>query len=325
MIEFVMHTLTKGGESHFEWSFAISHGGVIAIASIILAIVLAFYVFRSIGLFTLARRQQIKYAFLAWIPLAWMYTACKLIGNARTFGSTFSRLALIFTLIFGVAQAMTIISGVLMYYPLVWNLVIGNETIYIVDNAEQFAKTYNSFKGYLTSSGVGIFYSVDGNFNHIYSLSTELAINKFLKINNYISLVLDIAILIITINVYIALFRKFWPQHFILASILSIMGLFPIFVFAVRKKNPVNYREYLQSRYNARYNMYGPYGNPYGNPYNNPYGQANGNANANRAPEHPFSEFAERGEVDPGDPFKEFSDKNKEPFNEFDDKKDNDK
>ena len=33
--------------------------------------------------------------------------------------------------------------------------------------------------------------------------------------------------------------------------------------------------------------------------------------------EHPFEEFAERGEVDQGDPFEEFSDKDKEPFSEY--------
>jgi hypothetical protein len=109
--------------------------------------------------------------------------------------------------------------------------------------------------------------------------------------------------------VYIALFRKFWPQHYVLATVLSVLGLFAPFVFAIRKKNAVNFSEYMRSRYNMYYTPYGnPYGRPpYGNPYGNPY--ANPNAEQQTPPEHPFSEFAERGEANPGDPFEEFSDK----------------
>ena len=84
-----------------------------------------------------------------------------------------------------------------------------------------------------------------------------------------------------------------------LFSILSIFGLFGPFVFAVRNREPIDYMDYVRSRY--RY-----YGNPYGGgPYNNPYG--NPPQNQQRPPETPFSEFAERGEIDPGDPFADFS------------------
>ena len=58
----------------------------------------------------------------------------------------------------------------------------------------------------------------------------------------------------------------------------------------------MNYIDYLRSRYQHTY-----YGNPYAN---NPQGP--------RPPEHPFSEFAGKGDVDPGDPFKEFTDDKKD-------------
>ena len=101
----------------------------------------------------------------------------------------------------------------------------------------------------------------------------------------------DIANIFVVITVYVNLFKRYLPNHYLLAAIISLLGFFAPFVFAVRKREPMNYIDYLRSRY-----QHNPY---YGNPYaNNPQGQ--------RPPEHPFSEFAGRGEVDPGDPFNEF-------------------
>jgi hypothetical protein len=65
--------------------------------------------------------------------------------------------------------------------------------------------------------------------------------------------------------------------------------------------------DYLRSRYQAY--GYSPYGNPYGSPYGNPNGAANRRP---KQPEHPLEEFAEKNGVDPGDPFKEFSDDKKD-------------
>ena len=90
-----------------------------------------------------------------------------------------------------------------------------------------------------------------------------------------------------------------------LASLLSIfLGLFPIFMFAIRKKSAVNWADYMRSRYGA-------YGNPYGNPYNNPY---NGGGNSAENAQTPFEDFEKKKE----EPFKDFEDKNKQdPFDEF--------
>lgn len=294
------------GKLGIEPVFEIGHGGVIAIVAVVIAIVLALYVLRSIGIFTLAKRQGVKHAFLAWIPFVWLYTVCKIIGNVKTFGSSFSRLALLFTITVAIAEILTIVYNVLVYYPLFGNVLIGGKPIYLIESTET---AYSYFKGlgmqeYWTG---GIFY--DATFVWPYSPSTDHAISVFSSIAYYISFILDIASVVITINVYIALFRKFWPQHFILASILSFFGLFAPFVFAIRKKDVVNYAEYMRARY-------GVYGNPY-NPNANVYGAPRQQGAQPSQPEHPFSEFAERGEVDQGDPFEEFSDKDKEPFSEY--------
>jgi hypothetical protein len=120
----------------------------------------------------------------------------------------------------------------------------------------------------------------------------------------------DLATIIIEVTLYINLFKRFWPKHFVLASILSIfVGLFAPLVFAIRKKDPVNYIDYLRSRYS-----YYPYGMPYGNnQYGGPQNRGeNGPVHRPDVPDYPFEEFAERGDVDPGEPFGEFSQNDKD-------------
>lgn len=269
-------------------------GAVLAIA-----VLIAFYVLRSIGLYALAKRQKIANAFLAWIPLVWMYTACKIIGKIKIFGKTFEKLAVIFCVIFAVAELLTFVQNFMVYFPIVGNYLAGREIV-IAGNAD-FLK-----EGYVAWTD-GIYYN-DANFVNPYGDSI-FTVNKILNVIYYVSMIFDLASIFVVVTVYINLFRKFWPQHYVLASVLSILlGLFAPFVFAIRKKEPVDYMEYIRSRYNY-YNPYGPYGGP--GPYGrgNPYGPYGNNVHA-QPPEHPFEEFAEKGEVDPGDPFGEFSDKN---------------
>ncbi|MBQ3219532.1 MAG: sulfur globule family protein [Clostridia bacterium] len=302
-----MVTFLIEGMNGFEMIMEISHGGIIASVVISLLIMLAFYALRSIGIFVLAKRQNVKHAFLAFIPCVWMYTACKIIGNLKTFGSTFAKLAWVFACIFAVAEILTLVYNVLAYYPLVGNLLIGNKNVYYVDNVEKFLTSNLGYYEYWTGDG----FVYDNTFIWPYSPKAEAVILKLTSVTTWLSLVFDIASIFVTVHVYIALFRKFWPQHYILATVLSFLGLFAPFVFVIRKKEAIKYSDYLRSRYNA---YYGPYGNPYGrpphgNPYGNPYGNAYGGQDTQ--PEHPFAEFAERGEVNPGDPFEEFSEKGK--------------
>ena len=134
MINFLIQTINSDGKIGFVHAFAIGYGGVIAMAVITVAIVLAFYVLRSIGLYVLAKRQNVNCPFIAFIPIAWMYTACKIIGNVKIFNFTFARVALIFAIIFGVSEIMSIAYNALVYYPLVGNLLIGGKEIYIVSD-----------------------------------------------------------------------------------------------------------------------------------------------------------------------------------------------
>ncbi len=289
-----------------------------SIIGVAFAIYLGLYLLRSIGLYMLAKRQGIKKAFLAWIPCVWLFVVCKLIGNSRFFNQPVQNLALVMCIFFSIAEVLTFIYNFLLYFPLLEYAVIRGETLYIGNSYE----VGSSLVPYLNiSGGIGIYVE-----KTIYPFGMSVkTLSNVITIINYISPIFDIASIFITVSVYFALFRKFWPQHYMLVSLLSIFfGVcFPIFVFVIRKKQPIDYNQYLRSRYGAYSN---PYGNPYQNPYHggyngNPYG-AQGGYSAPQEPDSPFEDFEDAKNKKPKEPFEEFDDKKstkqKDPFDEFD-------
>lgn len=275
---------------------------VYLILGIALAVILAFYALRSIGLYVLAKRQNVEHAFIAWIPCVWIFTACKIIGNVKLFNRPFTKLALIFCIIFSAAEVITLAYNFLIYFPIVGNFLAGRPII-LADGAEGLREGYEAW-----TSNIYVYTGVGADkFINPYGVTGIIVVEKILNVLSFLSLFLDLASIFITITVYVNLFRKFWPQHYILATILSAMGIFAPFIFMIRKREPIDYMTYIRSRYN--YGPYGMYGTPYGNPYGgNPYG---GGA-TQKQPEHPFEEYAEKGEVDPGDPFEEFNEDKKD-------------
>lgn len=279
-----------------------SLGVILAEFIIIAAIVLAFYVLRSIGLMVMAKKVGLSRACVvfSWFPILWTFTACKLIGDDKVFGKSFKDLALLFCILFGAFQGINFIVNVIAYFPIIGNVLLGRE-LYILS-----FNTYEEMQSYAISRGLeqtflsGIYGG--SNFVNPYGGATA-AMGTIINVSNYILPILQIVSIVITVTIYINLFKKYRPNHYVLFSILSIFGFFGPFVFAVRKREPVDYMDYVRSRYS----YYGsPYRNPYGNQYNNP------SQDTPRPPETPFEEFAEKGEVDPGDPFGEFSQEKKD-------------
>ena len=113
-----------------------------------------------------------------------------------------------------------------------------------------------------------------------------------LTLLNLLNNVLSIASTVFTTLIFIGLFRKFYPEHYLLATVLSVLGFFPIAIFAVRNRKAVNYNDYIRSRYYGR--GFNPYvGTNMGRP---PYGfpgGANGQEEnkTEKQPPNPFSEF----------------------------------
>ncbi len=277
---------------------------------VIVALVLCvFYALRGVGLYVLAKKSQgdeKKIAFLAWIPIAWIYLAGKLAGKVIMFGKRIEKFALILTIVFSVAEVFNIVYYALTYIPLIGYFLSGGTVgIFIGSSSQQL--TVASFEAigytpYLLDST--FFVSTEIGINYPYA--NIVAMMRACYVMSYVSAVISLISLVVTIFMYIGVLKRYYPKHFVLATILCIwLGIFPIFAFIIRNRKPINYNDYLRERYNHMYN------NPYGpnSPYNNPYATNNPNDpryNQPRQPESPFEEFADKKETDPGDPFADF-------------------
>ncbi len=241
--------------------------------------VVALYILRSIGLYCMAKKRELDKAYLAFIPFAWVYTACKLIGDVRFLSSTFERFAIWVTFIFSICGVLGLFYDFLSTYPLIDSFFKGNEIFYVL-----ISDTNIDASVYVPQGAVSF-------GNGFYGYSDFVANQAILDVLYLLTSLTGLITVVINICIYINLFRAYAPNHFILYAVLSwLFGIFAIFVFALRKKTPVNYNEYVRQRYNAWYAN----GSYYGGPVNN---------GAPKAPSTPFEEFADKDEIDPGDPF----------------------
>ena len=282
---------------------ALTFGQILIYCGVSLAVMLAFYLLRSFGLYSLAKKNNVDKSGLAFVPFFWMYIACKLIKQGKFFNKPFTQLALILALVFTAAEVVSLAIQIISYFPLFEYVFIYKETIYL--SVDELASV-PGYTAYMEGSGI----LVKEDFIP-YGQALAL-MNSVLSILSLLSTILSIAGTIVEVFVYINLFKTYWPQNYTLASILSIfIGLFPILVFIIRKKKAIDFNEYVRSAYGARYGApYNPY-NSY-NPYNNPYGQRGGQQDQGKTwggdssgrPEEPYANFK------PEEPFSEFNNDN---------------
>nr|MBO4517625.1 hypothetical protein [Clostridia bacterium] len=268
-----------------------SKGSILSIMLIALAVVITFYVLRSVGLYKLAKKQGVENAFLAWIPCVWMFIACKIVGKARIFGTAAEKFAVWACVLFSVAVIIPVVYYGFTIAPYVFRAIQSEDVVMIVS---------------------------DGTLYVSPELSYSSGLNKFLDIIGVFGNVLRLVEIFITVSVYIALFKKFWPQHYILAAVLSFFGLFGVFAFVIRNNQPVDFNEYIRRRYyNAGFPPYGGYGQGGYNPYNNGGNGYGAPSQGSSEDKEPFGEFSDR----PEEPFGEFSsgDKNNNGKNDNDD------
>ena len=296
--------------------FSENYTGYPLIAAFVIALLtpIVFHVFRGIGLFVMAKRQKMTFAWISFLPCAWMFVACKLLGSGKLLG--IKNFAVWFLIVFTFAQLLNLAYQVILYLPVVKYIMEGGEVFIKLDGAPAVADGIGIYLvgDHTISLPVFsnlLFVCVDKSFvaygNSFYTMG------KVLDVFYYVQWVTGIAVTLIEVSVYFAIFRRYWPEHFLLASILSIFaGLFPIFVFVVRKNQPKNYAEYLREKYNERMknNPYGPYG-PFGP--QGPYAQQNPYQNnaSGQSENDPFKEYQQKKPTDPGDPFAEFDNDDK--------------
>ena len=295
-------------------SFGETYSGLPLIVVFVLALLtpIVLHVFRGIGLYTMANKQKMKFAWIAFLPCAWVYVASKLLGVGKFFGV--KKFALLFLLVFTFSQMLTLAYQVILFLPIASHLIQGGEVFVKLDGAPALTDAITTYLVGSHTIGLPVFTDsiyicVEKSFiaygNNFYTMGTVL------DILYYVQWATGIAVTIIEVSIYFSLFRRYWPERYLLASLLStFLGLFPIFVFIVRKNQPKNYAEFLRERYNERMknNPYGPYGayGPFGpqGPTQNPY---QNNNNSQQSENDPFKEYQQKKPTDPGDPFAEFN------------------
>ena len=95
----------------------ITQEGLWMVIAFTLVVELVFYVFRSIGVYVLAKRQKLEKAWFAFVPCLWLYTVCKLLKKQKFFGKPYEKMAIWLCLIFTVTQILNLVYQILVYYP----------------------------------------------------------------------------------------------------------------------------------------------------------------------------------------------------------------
>lgn len=266
-----------------------SRGMQVAIDSWIVALFIAlvavfligFYLLRSFGVYKLSKAQNLSCAYMAFIPGMWMYPACKLCGNSRFFRTTIERVALVFAIIFSVSVLLNFAYNLILYIPLLGYYLGGGEKI-IISESVNIVGAYE----YITGVYLG------GDFVDPY---TSILAYRLITSLRWIMGIMTALGEVVSIFMFCAIFRKYWPEYFLVSVICSLIGLFPVFIFIIRKKSPIDYNEFVRRRVEQYRNPYGP--DPYGN-----------NSSQNRSkpsePDDPFSDFDKKDSND--DPFSDF-------------------
>ncbi len=229
------------------------------------------YIFLGIGLFVMAKRRNMKIAYLAWIPFASTYLMGKLIGEINFFGLKIKRMGLIALIVELLAFALLLAED-LLNLPLlldVWDNVFNKESY------EYIYGTIDVQTGQIITPGAYYNYS-----------QAEQVVNLFSVMISAVNEIIGFVLLIF-------LFRNYAPRSGFLFAFLSfvlpILG--PILVFAIRKNSCEEYREFMKMKMHA---MYGG-GNPYqydGGEYRDPFDLSESpKNNKEEKPESPFSEY----------------------------------
>lgn len=227
-----------------------------SITSLIMMIV--GYVFKGIAVYAMAKRENLKNKWFAWIPFLNYVLIGKLIGKAVVWGVEIKNLGLWVCLTSFFNFLMNALLNAGFYVTLLNEMMNGSA---IIKAANPFIEEWLNQSGVLWT----VCFYLNSAVNLVY-------------IFMYVSLVFLV-------------FRQYKPERSLLFSILSIFVecLFGIFLFTVRNNEKVNYNDYLRSRANNyNYNNYRRYdGNGYNN--RNDYTVYRGGSDGD---DDPFPEFS---------------------------------
>lgn len=222
---------------------------------------LALELFLGFGLYRMAKNKGMGKRAMAFIPFVNMIYAGRLAGDCEFFGQRMKHtgvFVMVVQILLFLAGAFTIFVETSLYMTYV-PTVMNNSIVFLKENGGE---------------------------------PTGRLARFFITYDNVSTMLLSILELAYTVLLFImasALYRKYAPSSSMFLAFLALFVpvSFPIAVFALRKKQPVDYADYIRKKREAYYRRYGGgYGNnPYGG---NPYG---GGTYGSRSDGEPFSEF----------------------------------
>ncbi len=242
------------------------------------------------GLYRMAKNKGKKYRFLAFIPFANTFYAGYVAGETRVFGQKMKRMGLYAMLaeIVYVALNILILVAQILLIP-----------YYIRrDIPEYGGGTYPAYEP--------TYMSTPSSLRWLYNAVFANSGFGWANILSIVAYAVFLFFLAVTLS---ALFKQYVPRGYVgyvfLCVFLPVRG---IVYFALRKRTPVDYDEYMRRRmeeYARRQQQYGPYG-PYGQGPYGPYGQGPYNQPPYNNGQPPYSSGQPTYGPQQGEPFSDF-------------------
>ena len=222
---------------------------------------LALELFLGFGLYRMAKNKGMGKRAMAFIPFVNMIYAGRLAGDCEFFGQRMKHtgvFVMVVQILLFLAGAFTIFVETSLYMTYV-PTVMNNSIVFLKENGGE---------------------------------PTGRLARFFITYDNVSTMLLSILELAYTVLLFImasALYRKYAPSSSMFLAFLALFVpvSFPIAVFALRKKQPVDYADYIRKKREAYYRRYG--GGTYGSRSD---GEPFSDGDAERKqPDEPFSEF----------------------------------
>lgn len=265
---------------------------------VILVAYLVFYFFMSFAFYRMAKKNNVKHAWVAFLPFARYLTAGKVIGTGTLFGKKSNKVGLVamFATIFN--YGVFIAHFILVYFAIYKAMTSGYNVIVSLSGGVYIEQSLPVSVDLLEHTLTDF---VRGTSTPYFVAVLTLQYAQFLR---------DFVQIIFMYIFWSNLFVKYKPGMSAVYTIIAtlspiLLGPFieigGIFAFIFRNRDQFDLEDYINSIKNRAYTQNVNPGNPYGqNPYqNNPYGQNPYQGNAN---DDPFEEFSDNnGKND--DPF----------------------
>ena len=269
----------------------------------------ALFVLKAVALNKIAKNNNFKHRWMAFIPFINTYY----LGVLAEKNKTFNKKTKYFSLALAIVEVLSVAIGIL-YSVAVIKLF---ETQYITAVPEPI---YNT-KGEL----LGKLYTGKYDVNNL-PASLNWAWWVFNNANAFAFLLIDLANIVLSVFVLSAFFRTYSPRNYMVFTILSVIfSISAVFIFCVRNNTAVNYIDYVKEMQKRQYEAYQQYmrnnggynqggynqgsynqGGYYQGGYNQEGNHGAGQGNASQ-PEDPFGGLGENtkndGKPSDDDPF----------------------